>query len=214
MKALSIADFEQLKTEDTYIIDTRPASTFTLGFIPGSVNIGTEGKWEEWIQTLIKKDASILLVTEKGAEKKTAAALETLGYTDIKGYLKGGYNHWQAEGKRIDMIIDVTADELALDIPFDPKIAVIDVRTDEEYQSAHLFQADNFPLAGLVDPFQIALLDDEANMYVYCGGGYRSVIACSLMKREGFHNVRNILGGFNVIKETPNLKVEVPKKKI
>lgn len=213
MKALSIPEFEQLNTEDTYIIDTRPVSTFTLGFIPGSVNFGSEGKWIEWMEKLITKETPVLLVTENGAEETIGTALEQAGYTQLKGYLKGGYEHWQSEGKRIDMIIDVTADELALDIPFDDKIAVIDVRSEEEFENGHVQDAANFPLDGLNDPFQIALLDEEANMYVYCGGGYRSVIACSLVKREGFHNVRNVLGGFSVIKETPNLKIEVPKKK-
>ncbi|MCY1539901.1 Thiosulfate sulfurtransferase GlpE [compost metagenome] len=111
------------------------------------------------------------------------------------------------------MIIDITADELALDIPFDDKLSIIDVRKEDEFDAAHVKDAENFPLAKLTDTFQIAQLDDEANMYVYCGGGYRSVIACSIMKKEGFHNVRNVLGGFNAIKDTPNLAIEVPKKK-
>ena len=213
MQALNISEFEQAIKEDTIIIDTRAATTFTLGFIPGSISIGHNGKWSEWAEQLIPKDKHILLVTPQDVEVETVNAWKALGYKSIDGYLQGGYEHWQEAGKPIDMIIDITADELALDIPFDEKLSIIDVRTEEEFDAAHVKDAENFPLAALTDTFQIAQLDEEANMYVYCGGGYRSVIACSIMKKEGFHNVRNILGGFAAIKDTPNLAIEVPKKK-
>lgn len=213
MQALNISEFEQAIKEDTIIIDTRAATTFTLGFIPGSVSIGHNSKWAEWAEQLIPKDKHILLVTPQEVEVETVNAWKALGYNSIDGYLQGGYEHWQEAGKPIDMIIDITADELALDIPFDEKLSIIDVRTEEEFDAAHVKDAENFPLAALTDTFQIAQLDEEANMYVYCGGGYRSVIACSIMKKEGFHNVRNVLGGFAVIKDTPNLAIEVPKKK-
>jgi len=213
MKALSVTEFEQARKEDVIIIDTRPATTFTLGFVPGSVSIGNNGQWAQWAEQLISKDKHILFITPKGEEAATVKAWKALEYTHIDGYLKGGYEQWEKAGNPIDMIIDITADELALDIPFDDKLSIIDVRKEDEFDAAHVKDAENFPLAKLTDTFQIAQLDDEANMYVYCGGGYRSVIACSIMKKEGFHNVRNVLGGFSTIKDTPNLAIEVPKKK-
>jgi len=214
MQALNITEFEQAIAENTLIVDTRLATTFTLGFIPGSVSVGyNNSHWTQWAEQLIPKDKHILLIAPEGTETETANAWKALGYKNIDGYLKGGYEQWAEAGKLIDMIIDVTADELALDIPFDEKLSMIDVRTEEEFEAAHVKDAENFPLSDLIDTFQIAQLDDEANMYVYCGGGYRSVIACSIMKKEGFHNVRNVLGGFAVIKDTPNIAIEVPKKK-
>ena len=108
------------------------------------------------------------------------------------------------------MIIDVEADELAMDLPFDDKIVVVDVRKQTEYADGHLKDAVNMPLDSLTDPGNLANLDDTQNIYVHCAGGYRSVIACSMIKREGFHNLRNVAGGWSKMKELTD-KFEIEK---
>lgn len=212
MNALAIAQFEQLK-DQALIIDTRQTTAFTEGFVPGSVSLGLGNHFVEWISALVPKDTPLLIVAEEEDLEDTYEALATLGYKQVKGHLDGGLPAWQAAGKRIDMLIDVTTEELALDLPFDPKLMLVDVRSVEEFDRGHVKNAENFPLTQIIDPLQIAQLDEDSNIYVYCGGGYRSVVACSIMKKEGFHNVRNILGGFDELRTTDNIPLEMPKKK-
>lgn len=211
MNALDIAQFEQLK-DQALIIDTRQTSDFTEGFVPGSVSLALGKHFVEWITALVPTDTPLLVVAADDDIADTYEALETIGYKQVKGHLEGGFTAWQAAGKRIDMIIDVTTEELALDLPFDTKLMLVDVRSVEEFDRGHVKNAENFPLTQIIDPLQIAQLDEDSNIYVYCGGGYRSVVACSIMKKEGFHNIRNILGGFEELKTTDNIPLEMPKK--
>jgi glyoxylase-like metal-dependent hydrolase (beta-lactamase superfamily II)/rhodanese-related sulfurtransferase len=201
MNALSVDAFKnKMKEDNTFILDTRISTVFTEGFIPGSISIGLEGRFAEWAGNLLPFDQSILLVTEPGKEKESIVRLARVGYEKFEGYLAGGYAGWVAAGEKYDMIIDVEADELAMDIPFDPNLVVIDVRKESEYAEGHVSVAINIPLNDLIDPASMANLEDTHNMYVHCAGGYRSVIALSLLKRQGFNNVRNVIGGFAQIK--------------
>lgn len=99
------------------------------------------------------------------------------------------------------MLIDVEADEMAMDLPFDPNMVIVDVRKETEFGNGHIREAINIPLSELTDPGSMADLEENHNIYVHCAGGYRSVIACSLLKREGIHNLRNVTGGWSAIKE-------------
>ncbi len=211
MNALSIDQFEALR-KTTLAIDTRQPSAFTLGFVPSSINIGLGKHFVEWMTALVPTETPIVFVANTEDVTDTYEALSLMGYKNVQGHLEGGFETWQAAGKRIDMIIDVTPEELALDIPFDPKLMLVDVRSVEEFDKGHVAKAENFPLTQIIDPLQIAQLDEDSNIYVYCGGGYRSVVACSVMKKEGFHNVRNVLGGFDALKATDKISVEKPKK--
>jgi hydroxyacylglutathione hydrolase len=210
MKALSIAEFKQLIKEDTIILDTRHADVFTQGFIPGSVFIGLEGRFAEWAGSLLPFDAPIVLVTEPGKEKETIVRMARVGFSTIKGFLDGGYATWLNAGEEIDMIIDVEADELMMDIPHDKNLVVVDVRRSTEYADGHLKDALNLPLNEMTDPALMANLEETQNLYVHCAGGYRSVIASSLLKRQGIHNIRNITGGWGKIKEQE--KAEIVKE--
>ena len=211
MQPLSIAAFKA-KTDDdnTIILDTRISDLFTQGFVPGSISIGLDGRFAEWAGSLLPFDKTMILVTEKEKEKETIVRLARVGFDKIEGYLEGGFEAWQEAGEKIDMIIDVEADELAMDIPFDPNIVIVDVRKVPEYASGHIKDALNIPLADLMDPGSMADLDDKHNIYVHCAGGYRSVIASSLIKRQGIHNIRNVVGGWSKIKELPD-KFEIEK---
>jgi hydroxyacylglutathione hydrolase len=211
LQPLSAAAFKAKAKEDNVIIlDTRNSAIFTQGFVPGSISIGLDGRFAEWAGSLLPFDKTMILVTEKDKEKETIVRLARVGFDKIAGCLEGGFEAWQAAGETVDMIIDVEADELAMDIPFDQNLVVIDVRKEAEYGSGHLKDALNIPLNDLSDPGSMADLDDKHNMYVHCAGGYRSVIASSLLKREGFHNLRNVVGGWGKIKELPD-KFEIEK---
>jgi glyoxylase-like metal-dependent hydrolase (beta-lactamase superfamily II)/rhodanese-related sulfurtransferase len=211
LKPLSIAEIKKAVEDHELLLDTRNAEVFSLGFIPGSVFIGLEGRFAEWAGSLLPFDKPIILVTEPGMEKETIIRLARVGFSNVKGYVDGGFEAWRAAGEETDMIINIEADELAMDIPFDDKLVVLDVRKPTEFAEGHVKDALNIPVNDLTDPLNIASLEEDQNIYVHCQGGYRSMIATSLLKREGIHNLRNIVGGFNKIKEEPKIKTEKEK---
>jgi glyoxylase-like metal-dependent hydrolase (beta-lactamase superfamily II)/rhodanese-related sulfurtransferase len=211
MQALSVAAFKaKAANEDVLILDTRISSLFTQGFVPGSVSIGLDGRFAEWAGSILPFDKTLILVTEPGKERETIVRLARVGFDKIDGYLEGSYPAWLESGEAIDLIIDVEADELAMDLPFDSKILIVDVRKQPEHANGHIKESVNIPLDTLTDPGSMAGFDESQNIYVHCAGGYRSVIASSLIKREGFHNIRNVVGGWSKIKELPD-KFEIEK---
>ena len=202
LKPLSIMDFKDLvKDDEVLILDTRPAEAFTNGFVPSSIFIGLEGRFAEWAGSLLPFTKSLVLITEIGKEKETITRLARVGFEKMIGYLDGSFEAWQAAKEKIDLLIDVEADELAMDIPFDEKLLVVDVRKEAEYGDGHLKQSINIALDDMMDPASMVNLEDDQNIYVHCAGGYRSVIASSLLKRQGIHNIRNIAGGWKSILE-------------
>ena len=202
LKALTVTAFkEQITTFEPVILDTRNATVFTQGFVPGAVSIGLEGRFAEFAGSILPFDQAILLVCEPGTEKESIVRLARVGYENIIGHLAGGFNAWVDANETPDLIIDVEADELAMDIPFDPNMVIVDVRKTSEFDKGHLKEALTIPLDELTDPASMANFDDNQNIYIHCAGGYRSVIASSLIKRQGIHNIRNVVGGFKAISE-------------
>jgi len=194
--------------EDAILLDTRPADIFAQGFVPGSIFIGLEGRFAEWAGSLLSFDKELILITEAGNEEETVVRLARVGFSKIGGYLEGGFDAWRDAGNEVDMIIDIEADELAMDIPFDPNLHVIDVRKEAEFAEGHVKNALNLPLEEMTDIVRIAQLDDDRNLYIHCQSGYRGMIASSLIKRQGIHNLRHVNGGFNAIKEIEKIQVE------
>ncbi len=204
---LTVAAFKSKLKSDYTILDTRAADIFTHGFVPGSINIGLEGRFAEWAGSILSFSQPMLLITESGKEEETIIRLARVGFSKMEGYLKGGFNAWKKAGEKIDLIIDVESDELAMDIPHDPNLQVIDVRKSTEFTEGHVKNAINLPLNEMTDLAQIANFEENQNLYVHCGGGYRSVIACSLLKSHGIHNIRNVIGGFEKIKQEATIKI-------
>jgi hydroxyacylglutathione hydrolase len=204
---LTITDIKKLQHEDALILDTRHATVFTKGFIPGSIFIGLEGRFAEWAGSLLSFDKPMVLVTDPGREEESVIRLSRVGFDKIQGYLKGGFECWQTAGEPVDMIIDIEADELAMDLPHDPNLLVVDVRRETEFADGHIADARNLPLNEMNDVLNLSHFEDNQNVYLHCAGGYRSVIAASLLKREGTHNLRNVLGGWNKIKEQKNITI-------
>jgi glyoxylase-like metal-dependent hydrolase (beta-lactamase superfamily II)/rhodanese-related sulfurtransferase len=210
-KELTIQEFKKLIAENAIVLDTRRATVFTQGFVPGSISIGLEGRFAEWAGSLLSFDQPIILVTEQGKEKESVVRLARVGFDKIAGCLQGGFQAWKNSGEEIDMIIDIEPDELMMDLPFDENLVVLDVRKPTEFADGHISNAVNIPLNDMSDPGNLANINEEDNLYIHCGGGYRSVIAASLLKKQGLHNLRNILGGWNKIKELE--KIEIVKEK-
>jgi glyoxylase-like metal-dependent hydrolase (beta-lactamase superfamily II)/rhodanese-related sulfurtransferase len=207
LQPLNISAFKELIAGPAVILlDTRRSDVFVNGFVPGSVSIGLDGRFAEWAGSLLPFDRPIVLVTSPGEEKESVVRLARVGFDKVKGYLEGGYAAWQAAGESIDMIIDIEADELAMDMPFDENLVVLDVRRETEFADGHVKDAINLPLQELVDPGNMSNLEEHFNIYVHCGGGYRSIIAASLLKRQGIHNLRNVTGGWAKIKDQKGIE--------
>ncbi|MEO8823159.1 MAG: MBL fold metallo-hydrolase [Ginsengibacter sp.] len=208
LKELSIKEFKKKMESEAIVLDTRNAEVFSDGFIPGSIFIGLNGRFAEWAGSLLPFDKPILLVSEQGKEEETVVRLARVGFENVDGYLSGGYSTWEKEGEKIDLLINVDADELSMDIPFDDRLTVLDVRRFHEFADGHVKDAVNLPLEEMTDVAQIAQLEEDQNIYVHCRSGYRSVIAVSLLKRQGYHNLRNVLGGWEKIREQENIETK------
>jgi len=204
---LSIDEFKNTVSEGSIILDTRNATIFTQGFIPGSISIGLEGRFAEWAGMILPFDQKMVLVTEAGKEEETVIRLSRVGFENMQGCLKGGFEAWQNDGEKIDLIIDIEADELMMDIPHDPNLLVVDVRKETEFGEGHLEDAMNLPLSEMTNIVELAQFEETQNLYIHCAGGYRSVIAASLLKRQGVNNLRNVLGGWNSIKQQEKVKI-------
>ncbi|MDP5093109.1 MAG: MBL fold metallo-hydrolase [Polaribacter sp.] len=199
-KPLSAAEFELIANEtDAIILDVRHQSEFSKGYIPQSIFIGLGGTFAPWVGALIKDiKQAILLVTPVGEEEKTITRLSRVGFDNVIGYLDGSFETWKKAGKEMDALNSISAENLAEKINQNP--IVFDVRKPGEYTSEHALIAENTPLDYLND--HIAQFPEKEPFYVHCAGGYRSVIAASILKARGFHNVIDIEGGYDAIKKT------------
>lgn len=208
LQPLSITSFKEMAQLDCIVLDTRPAIKFTQGFIPGSLFIGLEGRFAEWAGCLLPFNKKIIFIAEPGMEEETVIRLARVGFDKMAGYLEGGFEAWKNAGEKTDMIIDVEPDELMMDIPHDPNLTIVDVRREAEHADGHLKGSVNLPLGDMTDVALLAQFEDDENLYVHCAGGYRSVIALSILKKEGINNVRNVLGGWVKIKEEEKAEIE------
>lgn len=212
LQALSVKEFKNLaKQDDMILLDTRTSTEFGEGFIPGSISIGLDGRFAEWAGSLLAFDKPIILITDKGKERESMVRLARVGFNKMQGFLDGGFEAWKNAGEEIDLIINIEPDELAMDIPFDEHLVIIDVRRETEFADGHIRNAFNIPLSEMNDPVRISMLEENQNLYLHCASGYRSIIAASLLKRQGIHNLRNISGGWDKIKEQEKIKIEKEK---
>ena len=212
LRPLSVEEFKNFVAEDAIILDTRNATKFSEGFISSSINIGLEGRFAEWAGVILPFHDKIVLVTENGMEEESLTRLARVGFDQIVGFLEVGYEGWVEAGQPIDIIIDIEADELKMDLNYDARMVVIDVRKELEFENGHVKSAVNIPLHTMTEISVISNFEDTDNLYLHCGGGYRSVIAASLLKRQGIHNLRNVLGGYEAIKQIPDMPLVASKE--
>ena len=197
-KPLSVKYFEAIANEtDAVILDVRHQSEFVKGFIPQAIFIGIDGGFAPWVGTLIKDITQpILLVTLEGREEDTITRLSRVGFDNVLGYLKGSFAAWKKAGKEVDTLNAIAADVLQEQIK--DKMPIFDVRKPGEYASEHVKVAESTPL-DFLNNYRTEF-PKKGNFYLYCQGGYRSVIAASMLKARGFHNVIDVTGGYDAIK--------------
>ena len=209
---ISVKELVQLsEKEPVMILDTRPADVFTNGFIPGSVSAGETGKYDNWIVETVAEPI-VVLISEAGKEQDALNRFQPAFNRLEWKVLEGGFEAWQKASLPMDMIIEVEADELALDLPHDPNLQIIDLRGEEEFEVAHVAKAQHIPLAELVDLATIANFDEDQQLYLHCGGGHRSILAASLIKRQGVHNLRVVEGGFEAILHEKSIPITKQKQ--
>lgn len=199
-QALSVAAFEVAAEETSaLILDTRNATEFSKGFIPGSVNIGLEGSFAPWAGALISDiNQPILIVAEDGKEQEVVTRLARVGYDNSIGYLQGGFKAWQAAGKPVQKVESISADELADRLGEHPVAFLWDVRKKSEFDAEHVIGSENMPLDNIND--HTRFVDKDAVYYISCAAGYRSMIFISIMMARGFSNMIDVQGGFKSIK--------------
>ena len=200
---LEIDEFEAIANhESALVLDVRPEHEFITGHIPNSIFIGIHGAFAPWVGALIPDlKQPILLVTPKGKEKETVTRLSRVGYDNTLGYLKGGFESWKASGKDVDVLDSITAGEFTHKAKVQ-NLNILDVRKSGEHQSMYLNLkgVENFPLDFIND--NLHTIDKNKTYHIHCAGGYRSVIAASILKARGFFNLVNIEGGFEELKKT------------
>lgn len=198
---LTPSEFESIADESSaLILDTRPAALFSQGFIPQSINIGLNGDFAPWVGAMIVDvNQPILLVTEPGKEEESVTRLSRVGFDNVLGYLKGGFEAWVREGKETDRINRITAQEFAK-LYKKGETKVIDVRKETEYAASHVEDAYNWPLAYLNT--WIKDINPSEHFFLHCAGGYRSSIAASILQARGYRNFTEIGCGFSKIQET------------
>lgn len=195
------------EVENALIIDTRKKDAFTKAFIPGSIFIGIDDGFAPWVGTLVTDlKQAILIVAEEGREEEVVLRLSRVGYDNAKGFLKGGIDAWINAGKSVDTIQDMEATAFADFYLANKEVNLLDVRRQSEFKSQHLMGAEIFPLDFI--NANISSVQPEQTYYLHCAGGYRSVIAASILKARGFNNLVNILGGFKQLSETAIPKTE------
>jgi glyoxylase-like metal-dependent hydrolase (beta-lactamase superfamily II) len=202
---LSAEAFEVVANEKRpLILDTRPAAIFHKGFIPNSINIGLDSNFAMWVGEMIPDiKQEILLVTEEGKEEESIIRLSRVGYDHAIGYLKGGFETWKKAGKEIDQTDRLDTQKLSKLIQ-EENVQVFDVRKESEFQSQHMDGAINTPLNEIND--HLASFPKDKFFVIHCAGGYRSMIASSILKARGWDNFADVIGGFDAIKES-DLKV-------
>jgi len=214
---LSFDQFLSLSQDDSVqIIDTRVASEFLRGYIPGSIHVALDEIKTLNALKVIEQDCPIILVCDQGEETILIKRFELLGYTQVKGYLQGGFSTWSSAGEKIDLIIEVEVDELAMDIPFDEYLMILDIRTEDSYDKAHIKNSINLPLIEFGDPGAMSELDEHFNIYIIDDIGKQLLLAASILKKQGIHNIRIVQDGWDAVEFLKNkfTIVATPKKDI
>lgn len=200
-QALDPAAFQLVADENTaLILDVRSVSDFAQGHIPGSIFIGIDGQFAPWVGALITDiQQPIVIVAPEGREEETIVRLSRVGYDNSLGFLKGGFDAWKKSGLEIDTVDQISAEEFANKM-HQEELNVFDVRKPGEFEASHLEVVNHIPLDVLNE--HLADFPTDKPFYIHCAGGYRSLIAASILKARGYHNMIDVIGGFASIKQT------------
>ena len=209
-RAIHIDTFKEYRKEGYSIIDLRPTETFARGFVPGSVNIPLGKSFDMIADLLVFKNQHILLVSAPGQGKEGYEELVKKGFTNILGYLDGGFEHWQNAGEQVDLVISISTGELELEI-YHGDLFLIDIREKNAYEVQHVKNSLNFEPEVLIDNYD--RIDEAITNCIFCANGEISMSLISFLKFHGKHNIYHVSGGFGKIRQNKGVPFETPKKK-
>ena len=205
-RALTPDEFVQVAEETgALLLDVRDPQTFAAGFIPNSISIGIKGNFAPWVGTLITDiKQPILLIAEPNTEDEAVTRLARVGYDNVVGYLKDGFQTWLDTEKDFDEIVSVSPEEF-VELVDETELKVLDVRKPGEYETSHVEGSISAPLDFINESMK--LINPEETYLVHCAGGYRSMIFTSILRARGFENLIDVAGGFGKIKEVEGVKI-------
>jgi len=195
---LNPAEFTRVLKHNCFVLDTRSASKFAKGFVKGAINVGLDGQYASWVGNLVPPNANILLVTEPGKENESIVRLARIGYDSVSGYLEGGTDAWVKAKLEIDVVNEIKAKDFVQEAE-KGSLHILDVRSKGECESGVVKGAKAICLSQLGS--RLHELSPELTYYVHCAGGYRSMMACSLLKKNNFNHVINVEGGMQMLKK-------------
>ena len=201
--SIEVESFKEMSEDSSFLVlDTRKGKEYTEnGTIPGAIWIGIDGGFAPWVGALIVDiNQKIILVTDDGREEEVVKRLARVGYDNSMGYLKGGFKSWINAGYNIDTIGSISAEEFKTMFEDNSMEVPLDLRKDGEFESGHVKGINSFPLDYINTNF--SEVNPEKKYYLHCAGGYRSLIASSIFKRNGVKQVTDVRGGYGAIKKT------------
>tara|TARA_B100000686_G_scaffold52754_1_gene56602 strand:- start:1410 stop:2795 length:1386 start_codon:yes stop_codon:yes gene_type:complete len=198
---ISVSKFEEVANQTgALVLDVRHQQDYAKGHLPRSIFIGLGGDFAPWVGTLIADvKQPILLVVDQGKEKEAITRLSRVGFDKTIGFLEGGFSSWKESGRQYDSVNSISAHQFENDIK-NNSTSIFDVRRESEYNLEHIKSAFNTPLGNIND--YLSKMPDNKDFYIHCAGGYRSMIAASILKSRGLHNLIEVKGGFKAVKET------------
>jgi len=198
--SLSIDQFKHLLEDlNNILIDTRTQDQWMSSHIPNALHITPATVKYAVAMGAIEKTSPLVFVLDPSLEKETLAYFKEAGFSNILGYLEGGFNTWYSSGNKYDMLIDVEVDELAMDIPFDEFLMPLDIRTEEAFNKSHIKNSVSLPLSEFMDPGSMSELDEHFNIYLISEDGTTNSLAASILKKQGIHNIRIVNEGWNAV---------------
>ena len=198
--SVSVEQFQNIiEDNQVIIVDTRSKEAILNGYIPNAIHAPQHQLGKLIAMGFLQLDSPIVLVCEQGSEQTTAIVFDKLGFTNIKGVLENGFEGWIQAGNKFDLAIDVDIDELAMDLPFDEFLMVLDIRNEDQYHQGHIKDAVHLPLVELADVGSMSELDDHFNIYIISDNGEDAFIAATLLKKQGIHNHRIVNDGWEAV---------------
>lgn len=203
-ECLELADSHEAPT----IIDLREPAAFADGHLPGAISIPFGGEGNHPRPEVLPSEGALLLMGSEQAASDYFDLLESQLKDRILGRMQADPEAWLKAGRPIDMVVTIAADELAMDLPHDEKILLLDVRPEAAFDEGHIKHALSVPLASLTDPGSMAILEDECNIYIHGSVAAEAITAASLIKREGYHNLRTLEDDWETIRTQKGIPVE------
>jgi rhodanese-related sulfurtransferase len=216
MRALTPVEFNNAIGQDdtTIILDCRDTDSFAEGHIPGAIFIPLNNQFEDWVTSLLPSDREILLVCDEVLVTTIKERLEKTGRPAPIGWLSGGFDAWRAAGQEFHLVIRVEADELAMDLPYDERLLVVDVRTEAEFAEGHVRDSMNIPMRSLSDTMTLALIEEEQHLYICGASDEKSMMAASVLMHQGYLMLRTVDGGWEAVRKQKGIPVEKETDKL